>query len=231
MKITDRLESSSFKFNNITIGSLNLQGGFTTKAKMKEFKSITDKCHIFGLQEIWLENRESIYMSGFEHFRSERVRGRKARPNSGGVLLFYRSAIAGGVERQTSSNKHFIWVRLDAKFFKLNKDIFLCCTYIPPSNSKYFKNGENELLDLLQNDTETYNSSGNIIIIGDLNSMIGEKQEEINFADDTGDDHNILQHVDIPIRKALDVKSNSSGRNLLYLMNERCISWPSVVGN
>ena len=92
---------------------------------MKEFKSITDK---FGLQETWLKNRESIDMSGFEHFRSERVKGCKACRNSGGILLFYRSAIAGGVERQTSSNKHLIWVRLDAKFFKLNKYIFLCCT-------------------------------------------------------------------------------------------------------
>ena len=120
-RITDRLKSNSFKFNNITIGSLNLQGGFTIKAKMKEFKSITDKCHIVGLQETWLENRKSIDMSGFEHFRSERVKGRKARRNSGGVLLFSKSTIAGGVERQTSSNKHFIWVRLDATFFKLNQ--------------------------------------------------------------------------------------------------------------
>ena len=113
-------------------------------------------------------------MSWFEHFRSERVKGRKARRNSGGVLLFCRSAIAGGVERQTPSNKQFIWVRLDAKFFKLNKDIFLCCTYIPPLNSKYFKSGENNLLDLLQNGIEKYNSYGNIII-GDLNRRTGKK--------------------------------------------------------
>ena len=87
MRITDRLKSKSFKFNNITIGSLNLQGGFTTKAKMKEFKHITGKCHIFGLQETWFENRESIDMSGLEHFRSERVKGRKARRNSGGYCF------------------------------------------------------------------------------------------------------------------------------------------------
>ena len=91
---------------------------------MKEFRSITDKCHIFGLQETWLENRESIDMSGFEHFRSERVKSRKARRNCGGVLLFYMSAVARGVERQTSSNNHFIWVRLDAKILSSTKIYF-----------------------------------------------------------------------------------------------------------
>ena len=118
--------------------------------------------------------------------------------------MFYRNVIAGGVERHIFSNKHFIWLRPNAKIFKLNKAIFLCCIYILPSNSKYFKNGENDIFDLLQNDIEKYSSYDNIIIIGDLNGRIGEKQEEMNFADDTGHDHDILQNVDIPIRKALD---------------------------
>ena len=82
------------KSNNITIGRLNLQVGSPTEGKMKEFRSITDKCHIFGLQETWLENRESIDMSGFERFRGERVKSRNARRNCGGVLLLYMSAIA-----------------------------------------------------------------------------------------------------------------------------------------
>ena len=71
-----------------------------------------------------------------------------------------------------------------------------------------------------QNEIEKYSSYGNIIIIADLNSRIGEKQEELTYVDDTGDDHNILQDIDVPIRKTLDVKSNSSGRKLLNMMNE-----------
>ena len=109
-------------------------------------------------------------------------------------------------------------------FSSLTKIYFFAVPIFHPQIPNTLKNGENELLDLLQNDIEKYNSYGNIIIIGDLNNRIGEKQEGINFVsyfvDDTGDDHNILQTVDIRIRKALDVNSNLSGRKLLILMNE-----------
>ena len=49
-----------------------------------------------------------------------------------------------------------MWVKLDSQFFKLDSDIFLCCAYIPPGNSRYFQgnNTENNLTDLLREDTE-----------------------------------------------------------------------------
>ena len=74
MMITDRLKSNSFKFNNITIGGLNLQGGFTTKAKMKEFKSITDKCHIFGLQEACLKTVNLLICLGLNTLEVKELR-------------------------------------------------------------------------------------------------------------------------------------------------------------
>ena len=95
-------------------------------------------------------------MSDFEHFQSERAEGKEASKNSGGVLLFYKESIAEGVEKQTSANKHFIWVKLKSNFFKLDKDIFLFCAYIPSTNSKYFNDGENKVLNLLKQDIENY---------------------------------------------------------------------------
>ena len=97
-------------------------------------------------------------MSGFEHFRSKRVKKNKsARGSSGGIFL---ESILKGIEKQPPADKHFIWVKLDSKFFKLDRDIFLCCAYIPPSNSRYFQgnNTENDLIDLLRENIENITS-------------------------------------------------------------------------
>ena len=79
------------------------------------------------------------------------------------MLLFYQEKFAEGVEKQTSANKHFIWVKLKTNFFKLDKDIFLCCAYISSTNSKYFNDDEDKVLDLLKQDIENYSNLGNII--------------------------------------------------------------------
>ena len=70
--------SSFLKKKNITVGSLNIQGGFKTKSKLDDFENLVKNCHIFCLQETWLENQEAINVSGFEHFRSERVKKQKS---------------------------------------------------------------------------------------------------------------------------------------------------------
>ena len=90
---------SSFSNKNIIFGSLSIQGGFVTKTKLKDFHRLLNSCHVFGVQETWLENQESFKVSGFEHFRSVRAKGKKANRNSGGVLLFYKESIAEGVEK------------------------------------------------------------------------------------------------------------------------------------
>ena len=129
-------------------------------------------------------------MSKFEHFRSERVKNRSARRNSGGILLFYRKNILKGANKQPSADKHFIFLKLDPRFFKFDRDIFLCCEYIPPSSSSYChgNNTENDLIHLLREDTEKYGLLGNIVIMGELKCRLGDKQEHLRFVDDSFDD-------------------------------------------
>ena len=70
-------QSSSLKKTNIVIGSLNIQGGFVTKTKLNGFHRLLNSCHIFGVQETWLEIQESFKVSDFECFWSERAEGKK----------------------------------------------------------------------------------------------------------------------------------------------------------
>ena len=188
---------------------MNIHGGFVTKTKLNDFHRLLNSCHIFGVQETLLENQESFKVS----------KGNKARRNSGGVLLFCKENIAEGVEKQTSANKHFIWVKLKSNFFKLDKDIFLCCAYIPSTNSKYFIDGEDKVLDLLKQDIEKYSNLGNIIVFGDLNCRLEEKQEELNFIDSDCEDQDYLNTIEIPNRISQDKESNTSGNMLSEVMN------------
>ena len=108
---------------------------------------------------------------------------------------------------------------MKSNFFKLDKDIFLCCAYIPSTNSKYFNDGEDKVLDLLKQDIEKYSNLGNIIVFGDLNCRLGEKQEELIFIDSDCEDQNYLNTIEIPNRISQDKKSNTSGNMLSEIMN------------
>ena len=111
-------------------------------------------------------------------------------------------------------------MKLRANFFKLEEDIFLCCAYIPPTNSKYFTEGDQDVLDLLRSDTEKFSEMAHIAIIGDLNCRLGKNQEELNFLE--GDD-DVFHEVDIPPRKYSDTKSNSSGTSLSNMLNDNTL--------
>ena len=96
---------------------------FCQKARSDDFNTMVKKCDIFGLQETYLEEQDSIHFSDYENFRSERKKKEKASRNSGGVLLLFKKVILPSLEKQQSANKHFIWVKMKKDFFKLEIDI------------------------------------------------------------------------------------------------------------
>ena len=62
-----------------------------------------------------------------------------------------------------SANKHFIWVKLDAVNLGTDKDIYVCCLYLPPSNSEYLKTQDIDIFYLLRSDIIKYSIRGNLI--------------------------------------------------------------------
>ena len=77
-----------------------MQGGFCQKVRSDDFNTMVQKCDIFGLQETYLEEQDSIHFSDYEYFRSERKKKEKATGNSGGVLLLFKKVIPPGLEKQ-----------------------------------------------------------------------------------------------------------------------------------
>ena len=52
--------------------------------------------------------------------------------------MIYKETFEEGITKMHSSDKHFIWIKLDHSFFHIPDDIYLCGAYIPPANSTYF---------------------------------------------------------------------------------------------
>ena len=134
--------------------------------------------------------------------------------NSGGVLLLFKKVILPGLEKQQSANKQFIWIKMKKDFFKLETDIFICCAYIPPRDSNYFVEGDNDLLDILETDIEKYSNFGQIIVIGDLNGRLGKKVESLSYFDSSTDEEN-FQDIEIPGKNFQDGILNTSGNKLI----------------
>ena len=138
-------------------------------------------------------------------------------------MILYKSNLISGITRMPSSNKHCIWVKLDSSFFGLNDifDIFVSGVYLPPSNSNYYKDQDIDIMDKLRSDIIKYSSQDQIIITGDLNSRLGNLQEEFSFINDDPDAQNTIDNIEsLPVREFMDPSTNQSGRKLMDLLNE-----------
>ena len=121
-----------------------------------------------------------------------------------------------------SANKHFIWVKLDAVNLGTDKDIYVCCLYLPPSNSEYLKTQDIDIFYLLRSDIIKYSTRGNLILIGDFNSRLGNYQETLTFINNENEQEpdQKFERVELPHRSFQVTEKNTSGRKLIQLLNE-----------
>ena len=92
---------------------------------------------------------------------------------------------------------------------------------MPPSNSNYYKDQDIDIIDKLRSDIIKYSSQGQIIIIGDLNSRLGNLQEEFSFINDDPDAQSTIDNIEsLPVREFMDPSTNQPGRKLMDLLNE-----------
>ena len=58
-----------------------------------------------------------------------------------------------------------------------DKNVFLCATYIPPSESTYFNE---ESFSILEGEISHFQAQGKVLVCGDLNARTAEEQNTIN---------------------------------------------------
>ena len=132
-------------------------------------------------------------------------------------MVFYKSKYRKGITRQQSlMEKDVIWVRLDKTFFGLSRDNFVAAAYRPPRQSPL-----GTFYSKLEKDITKYSSKGDIILIGDFNSRIGQLEQSISHIYiDERDDMNSRQLFLKDKRTSQDTTTNKKGKDFLELCNK-----------
>ena len=78
------------------------------------------------------------------------------------------------------NSEGFLWFCLKKSYFKLKNDVYLCGAYIPPANTTTNITTKTDYFGNLEKSILKYKNKGNIIIMGDLNARIGNKDNTLN---------------------------------------------------
>lgn len=202
----------------LKIGSLNIAGGLKRKWTSPDIQNLITRHDIFCFIESWLSPDDSCpSIDDYMTFRSERKNKHKnARRHSGGLLIYCKKSIFGGITKLNNNHSDIQWLKLDKTFFGLTHDLYMCIIYIRPETSP--GNSDVDVFDLLRQDVEKYSNIGQVAILGDLNSRVGLRQEE-HYAIDPHSSADQARRVSVPHRVSSDVRVNSHGRKLLRLLS------------
>ena len=131
-----------------------------------------------------------------------------------------RNTIRNGIKILKNTSSEYQWVKLCKTFFNLEKDIFICFSYISPCN--FQTKSDSDTIEAVFRDMNLFNNTGQVLMCGDLNARTGS---EIDFIIDDTDKHIPIdpQHVidqNIQQRKSQDTKLDDRGKQIL----DMCIS-------
>ena len=170
------------------------------------------------------DENNHLTLDGYGYYRSDRRKNKRAKRGSGGVCAFIKQSLLKGTEQIKSTIDDCLWIVLDKNFFNTDSNLYICCCYLPPSNSKVIGHLNVDVHDILQTEILRYQSKGEIVVIGDLNCRVGTKQEQ--WVDLTPTDINVNEpninflYVNVPTRFCQDTKCNYYGNRLLETLNE-----------
>ena len=191
--------------NFINIGSWNMHGLFQKFNSVKICKLDEEivlnrikQFDILALQETWCSPKEanSIMIDGFKIIHLHR---RKSNNNRyyGGMSILIKNNIRPGITFLTSEADR-VWIKLDHKFFGIERDAIICFVYVPPKSAV---NKDPTIFDELSTEIESFKSQGNILACGDFNAKTNSL---LDFVNDVNDQHspinnNLLYDKSIPI--------------------------------
>ena len=160
-------------------------GGLRAKLEDDLFLSEVKQYDIILVAETHIGYDKKISVEGFHYFPVCRAKSANGR-YYGGLAILTSLKIRPHVSFLQTTSTEYQWMKFDKTFFNFQKDLFLCLAYIPPSQSIYTHNMQQDLLDLLKKDISVYKTKGDIMICGDLNARTGCEKD---FIVNDGIDH------------------------------------------
>ena len=200
---------------NISFSSWNIYGlshiVHGDKTYNKDFIDNIKHIDFLLLNETW--SHTIINVPGFKTFVSQTAipTCNRAARLSGGIALLVKNKFEKHVSIVKQS-KNFLWCEISKEILNTKQNLFLCGTYIPPEKSAYF---DNEIFEELENDIISFQSKGNVIVLGDLNARTSKLDDFVskdgnNFINDSSECS--LQPKN---RQNIDNNINNHGKQLI----------------
>ena len=205
----------------------NVQG-LINKLCDVDFISILHNHSVIFLCETWHNKSSIIDVNGFTTYHCPRPKyNRRAKRNSGGLVVYCKSAMADGISTVKRNENGIMWIKFDKVFFNLENDIYVCHCYIPPENSRLYLTVDNlrnlDFFDCISEDVRYFSGIGDVYMCGDLNSRCGRLSDRVdqlgldryvNLPDE--DEHSYT----VGPRASSDERVNIFGRKLISLCKE-----------
>ena len=196
-----------------------------------DFYNYINNHDVLLLTECWNSTDSNLNIKGYDMFTCPRPKwNRRAKRNSGGVVVYYKSIYKNVIEKVSINPKGILWFRIKTE--SSLQDIYVCLCYIPPEDSKVYKNTtsllfEYDFFQQLNSDIRKYSEKGKVYITGDFNSRTGEQLDfvpEMHLERYLDVPTNNSSAISLPQRKNNDKVVNEYGRKLIALCKETDVS-------
>ena len=97
----------------------------------------------------------------------------------GGVAVFVHNSIVQGVKKIPTQGSDVIILKLNKRFFNLDRDTHLVFAYCSPSQSSYTIRTQLDPFSEIENKIANLERNTDVIIMGDLNARTGLKLDYI----------------------------------------------------
>lgn len=190
------------------------------KHNIPSVNSLLSKHDLICLQE----TKEAITLSNYHCFNSNRTDSK-----SGGVCIAVRKELAKGATRVSKvSSQDFVTVKLESRFFNLDRDINLLCVYDSPSFSSYKRrkmadeDNYTSTLDELYECITNIPLSEDIVLVGDMNARTSLLDDGLPHDEDPCDIdimcHSSNYRSSITDRNNMDRSTNPRGKPFIEFL-------------
>lgn len=169
---------------DIRILSWNIHG-LARKINDPDFINIVTDYDLVFLSETWLSKSVSLNLdlNGYEsiHVYGNKTRNVRKGRYSGGITVYYRHELNNCITVLEKNQNGIIWLELCKDLFNFAENVYLCCTYIPPSNSTVIDSGNFDFFVEIESGIDKYKSKGKIFVFGDLNCRTSNVNEILDY--------------------------------------------------
>jgi exonuclease III len=224
------MKETVIRINNLKIASWNVHG-LGDKINDVDFVNNISNFHICFLLETWCTDTFNLDDKYVYCKNASKKKNRRGRYSGGiAVIIDKRIRIGTKIVRET---EYGIWIKLCKHVFGMEKDLYICGVYIPPTSSPYaiqhpFESVENDMVNL-SNDCD-------FLLMGDMNARSGNKLDYVpndnkNNVDDQTTNSLSINVPHLSERFNEDFQLNPLGKSMLnfcsncqlYIVNGRTL--------